>query len=247
MITAEIKDLIKAGALVVCNHSGGKDSQAMFHYLKAIVPREQLVVVHAHLPGVEWEGVIDHIMKTIDGYDYYQAQAGKTLLEMVERRGMWPSSATRQCTSDLKRGPIEKVIRAICKERGFTTVINCMGIRAQESSARAKKNPWKLNTSNSIAGRAWFDWMPIFEMKIDWVWNTIAEAFQQPHWAYSVGMSRLSCMFCILGNKADHKISAMYNPGHLEEIDALERKIGHTIIQPAKGKAPVFLKDHINS
>lgn len=247
MLTKEISDLIKGGALVVCNHSAGKDSQAMFQYLKGIVPREQLVVVHAHLPSVEWEGVIEHIMKTIDGYDYYQVQSEMTLLGMVESRGMWPSAQFRKCTSKLKMDPIDKKIRQLCKERNVSTVINCMGIRAQESHNRAKKLPFKKNDRLSIKGRTVFEWFPIFEKKIDWVWATIAGAFQQPHWAYGVGMSRLSCMFCILGNKADHKISAKYNPEHLNTIDALERKIGHTIIQPAKGKAPVFLKDHINS
>ena len=247
MLTPQISQLIKDGALVICDHSGGKDSQSMFAYLKALVPKEQLVVIHAHLPGVDWEGVVEHIHNTIDGYEYHEVCAGKTFLEMVERRGMWPGAETRQCTSDLKRGPIEKRIRAICKERGCNIVINCMGIRAEESSSRAKKNPWKLNIKNSVAGREWYEWYPIFEKKIDWVWDTIAESFQQPHWAYGAGMSRLSCCFCILASKNDLKTAATLRPDLLDTYDALERKINHTLVAPAKGKSPVFLKDYINS
>jgi 3'-phosphoadenosine 5'-phosphosulfate sulfotransferase (PAPS reductase)/FAD synthetase len=37
----------------------------------------------------------------------------RTYLEMVEQRGMFPSPQYRQCTSDLKRGPIEKFIRSL--------------------------------------------------------------------------------------------------------------------------------------
>lgn len=37
----------------------------------------------------------------------------RTYLEMVEHRGMFPSAQYRQCTSDLKRGPIEKYIRSL--------------------------------------------------------------------------------------------------------------------------------------
>lgn len=245
MITPQILKLIKEGALVVCDHSAGKDSQAMFAYLKAIVPREQLVVIHAHLPGVEWEGVVEHILATIDGYEYHEVRAGKTFLEMVERRGMWPGAETRQCTSDLKRDPIDKKIRAICKERGFTTVINCMGIRAQESKARSKKNPFKKSNRNSIEGREWYDWYPIFEKSIDWVWNTIAGSFQQPHWAYGAGMTRLSCCFCIMASKSDLQTAAKLRPELLDTYDKLERKINHTMVPPAKGKEPVFLVDYI--
>jgi len=32
----------------------------------------------------------------------------RACLEMVKRRGMFPSAKLRQCTSDLKRSPIEK-------------------------------------------------------------------------------------------------------------------------------------------
>lgn len=245
-IPQEITNMINAGALVVCDHSGGKDSQAMFSYLKSFVPKDQLIVIHAHLPGVEWEGVVDHITNTIDGYEFHEVKAKKTFLEMVERRGMWPSSSTRQCTSDLKRDPIDAQIRKIAKERGVNTIINCMGIRAQESAARAKKNPFKVNTRNSVAGRQWFDWYPIFEMSVEWVWQTIAEAGQKRHWAYDAGMSRLSCCFCILGNKADHKIAAKLNPALLDQIDALEHKIGHTLISPKKGQAPVYFKEYLS-
>jgi len=53
----------------------------------------------------------------------------KTYLEMVERRGRFPSAQYRQCISDLKRGPIERFIRSL----GYKVVTHCMGIRAEES------------------------------------------------------------------------------------------------------------------
>ncbi len=45
--------MIRAGALVVLNHSGGKDSQAMTILLSGIVPRTPLVAVQAPLGEVE--------------------------------------------------------------------------------------------------------------------------------------------------------------------------------------------------
>ena len=68
----------------------------------------------------------------------------------------FPSSAARFCTSDLKTGPIWKVIRAKAAAVGASIVVNCVGIRAEESNSRAKKiknrgtlNANKTNTTRS--------------------------------------------------------------------------------------------------
>ncbi|MDE0033995.1 MAG: hypothetical protein OXU75_12795 [Deltaproteobacteria bacterium] len=60
-IPPECRDMIRRGALVATNSSGGKDSQAMTILLARIVPHDQLVVVHAPLRVVEWPGTIEHI------------------------------------------------------------------------------------------------------------------------------------------------------------------------------------------
>ena len=57
-----IDDLIRAGALFVANHSGGKDSQAMLIKLLERVPARQLLVVHASLGEAEWELVHDSLL-----------------------------------------------------------------------------------------------------------------------------------------------------------------------------------------
>ena len=46
-VPTRCRELIRAGALVAVNHSGGKDSQAMTILLSRIVPRGQIVAVHA--------------------------------------------------------------------------------------------------------------------------------------------------------------------------------------------------------
>ena len=61
--TPTIRALIREGTLFVVNHSGGKDSQAMTILLQRIIPKEQLVIVHAELPEVEWGGTVDFIKK----------------------------------------------------------------------------------------------------------------------------------------------------------------------------------------
>ena len=251
-----IQSLIDRGALFVINHSAGKDSQAMTIVLRRIIPADQLLVIHADLGRVEWAGVQDHIRNTIGDLPLIVCRnENKTLLEMVERRGMWPSPGQRQCTSDLKRGPIEREIRRHLKanprfegkrsdavpgraagaaRKGLA--VNCMGIRAQESPARAKKQQLRFNARNSVAGREWYDWLPIFDLSEAEIFETIAEAGQEPHWAYGVGMSRLSCVFCIMANRQDLQTAARHNPELYREYVRLERRIGHTL---SMGRRPL--------
>lgn len=224
----QIAELIERGALFVVNHSGGKDSQAMTAYVRQMVPAEQILVVHAHLSGVEWQGVIEHIETTIGELPLRVVAAGKTFLEMVERRGMWPSASTRQCTSDLKRGPLEKLIRHELKARDLKLIVNCMGLRAQESPSRAKKPVLKLSARNSKAGREWYDWLPIHHFTIDQVFALIEIAGQVPHWVYAAGMSRLSCVFCIMASQADLRTAARLQPDLYRRYVDLEKKIDHT-------------------
>jgi len=241
-ITADIQNLIELGALFVINSSGGKDSQCMTIHLSPIIPKHQLVIVHSHLPEVEWDGVKEHILDTNLRIATYFVQAGKTFFEMVERRGKFPSPSTRQCTSDLKRGPIQKFINNYCKEHGFNTVVNCLGLRADESNARAKKIPFRFRDDLSVAHRKQYEWLPIHHFNINEVWNTITLAGQVPHWAYSKGMTRLSCCFCIMASDHDIKTAASLMPDLFQRYCNTETKLGFAMMMPVKGKQR-FLTD----
>lgn len=234
---AEINALIHRGALFVINHSAGKDSQAMAIVLRQRIPARQLLVIHADLGEVEWPGNVDHIRATTGDLPLIVCRnENRTLLEMVEQRRMWPSSQQRQCTSDLKRGPIEREIRRYLKahpEFGGL-VVNCMGLRAAESSSRAKKTPFKANPENSKGGREWYDWLPIFDLSTADVFAMIREAGQEPHWAYAAGMTRLSCSFCIMASQADLRTAARLRPDLYRRYCALEARIGHTFSMSEK-------------
>jgi 3'-phosphoadenosine 5'-phosphosulfate sulfotransferase (PAPS reductase)/FAD synthetase len=235
----EILDLVRRGAMFFVNHSGGKDSQAMFAYIKRHVPASQITVIHAELPGVDWPGILEHIEATIDGAPLLVCRAIKTFEQMVERRGLWPSPSLRQCTSDLKRGPLEKVIRGT----GAKLIVNCVGIRAEESASRSKADPFKFSDRNSKAGREWHDWLPIFDWTIGEVFAAIAGAGQKPHPAYAAGMSRLSCCFCIMSSLADLKTAAALAPETYARMVALEKKIDQTMLMPTKKHGRRFLEE----
>lgn len=264
----DIPLLVQRGAMFIVNHSGGKDSQAMDLVLMDLVPAAQLIRVHADLGAVEWAGAKEHILATIGGGRLEVCSSRRSLLQMIEERGMFPSPQQRQCTSDLKRGPIEKVIRRLVEERiadfigvprgtnclnlagrhkaiaaGCGLVVNCMGMRAQESSGRKKLQPFKLHAGNSKAGREWYDWLPIHSWTADEVFAKIAAAGQKPHPVYALGMSRFSCVFCIMASKEDLTTAAKLATEHPELLNdphlyrkyvGLERSTGQVMLMPTK-------------
>lgn len=242
MLLPTIETLTAAGALFVVNHSGGKDSQALLIKLLELVPREQLLVIHASLGEVEWEGALEHAQEQAEaaGLPFLVAKSVKTFFDMVEHRfkvrpgpnsPCWPSASNRQCTSDLKRGPIEREIRRYTKARGIRTIVTCMGIRAAESPGRAKQISFRRNERNSVAGRDWYDLLYIHDMPTDEVFETIACAGQEPHWAYAAGNQRLSCVFCIMGSPRDLANGARHRPELYAKYLEMERRTGYTMHQ----------------
>lgn len=238
----QIRAMIEAGALFVLNDSGGKDSQAMRIVLRDVVPAEQKIVIHASLGDVEWPGALEHAKAGADrdGLPFVVARAVKTFFEMVEHRykvrpgpnsPCWPSASNRQCTSDLKRGPIEREIRRVLRERGLSRVVTCMGIRAEESAGRAKAIPLKRSDRNSVAGRDWWEWLPIHSLTRAQVFQSITDAGETPHPAYAAGNDRLSCMFCIMGSRNDLRNAALANPELYRRYVEIERRTGYTMHQ----------------
>ena len=113
-----------AVALLI-NHSGGKDSTRMLGLVRECLPETTTFAVMADT-GFEHQ-------RPISAADFARGRFGvpftvvrnsrRNYLEMVEQRGMFPSAQYRQCTSDLKRGPIEKYIRTL----PYRLIFNCMG------------------------------------------------------------------------------------------------------------------------
>jgi 3'-phosphoadenosine 5'-phosphosulfate sulfotransferase (PAPS reductase)/FAD synthetase len=225
----QIQELIQAGALFVINHSGGKDSQAMTIRLEKMIPARQLVIIHAELPGVDWPGINEHIESTSLGIPVNYCRAKKTFFEMVEKRQMFPSPQQRQCTSDLKRDPIQVFINRYARDNKFTQVVNCSGIRADESPNRSKKNPLKISARATTKSRTQWEWMPIFSMNIRQVWQEITTAGQRRHPIYEQGMTRLSCCFCIMASKQDLRTAARLNPELAKKYMETEERIGFTM------------------
>lgn len=234
----DVAELISRGALFALSHSGGKDSQAMMLYVLERVPPKQVVVLHASLGEIEWEGALElaETQARDAGVPFVVARAGKSLLDMVEHRyatrpevPSWPSHSSRQCTSDLKRGPLQRELRRYAKANGFSLIVNCMGLRAEESTGRAKQSPLRFNEGCSKGGREWYDWLPVHSWTTDQVLSTIRAAGQQPHFAYYCGNDRLSCVFCIYGSARDLANGARHRPELAARYMELEVRTGYSM------------------
>jgi len=276
-VEAKARELRDAGALFVVNHSAGKDSQALYLVIRDLVPQEQILVVHAQLPEVDWEGLEEHIEATIDpGTEFRTCVAcnkcgeTKTFFQMVERSwerlqangkadkaSPWPSPAMRQCTSDLKTGPIEKVVRHYLSEHPEYNglVVDCMGVRSGESCNRSNAIRFAKHDDQSIAGRNWYRWYPLKDWRCstdnnfdpaihkDDIFDAIADAGQRPHWAYGKGMTRLSCCFCIMASAGDVRCAAKLKPELFERIITAEKAMGKTFMMPGS-KGPQYLDEY---
>jgi 3'-phosphoadenosine 5'-phosphosulfate sulfotransferase (PAPS reductase)/FAD synthetase len=197
-----------------------------------------MIVVHASLGEMEWPGAMElaRDQAATAGLPFIVAKANKTLLEMVERRfesrpevPSWPSASTRQCTSDLKRGPIQREVRRYAKANGYKVIVNCLGLRAEESPGRAKRAPLRLNQRDSNSVNTWYEWLPVHDLSTKEVFSIIEQAGQKPHYAYAEGNDRLSCVFCFMANKHDLKNGKKHRPELFEQYVAMEKLTGYTM------------------
>lgn len=227
--------------VILVNSSAGKDSQAMLTWLVNLadsegVSRDRLIVVHADLGRVEWTGTRELAQEQAEAYGLrfeVVTRVQGDLLDQIEARGMFPSSAARYCTSDQKTSQVAKLMTRLAAEHRDAghdrpvRILNCLGIRAQESPARAKKVPFETDRKASNGRRHVDRWLPIFDWTTDEVWRVIRASGVRWHEAYDAGMPRLSCVFCVLAGERELVLAARLNPALAAEYADVETRIGH--------------------
>jgi 3'-phosphoadenosine 5'-phosphosulfate sulfotransferase (PAPS reductase)/FAD synthetase len=226
---------------IIINSSGGKDSLAAIWEMNRIAalqnyPTSKIIVSHQDLGESEWKGTKDIAQKQAElfGFDFKvskRKRAGKyddTLLEYAERRGKWPSNAQRWCTSDFKRGPGARVVTELTNGMKTSKVLYVFGFRAQESPARKKKEVFEVNKETTTKTRTVHNFLPIHDWTEDRVWEVIKTHKLPYHFAYDLGMPRLSCCFCIFAPFDALVIAGQNNPKLLTKYVAAEERMGHT-------------------
>ena len=243
MVAAAMTPDLASYDVILVNTSAGKDSQAMLDLVYDEALRagvvDRLVAVHADLGRVEWPGTAELAQEQAEHYGIRFEKISRPqgdLLDHIESRGMFPSSTTRYCTSDHKRGQVRKVMTMLAAEpdnvdraRGRRVrILNCMGFRRQESPARAKKEAFVENgpASNKTV-RQVDEWLPILEWSVEQVWERIRAAGTRHHPAYDAGMPRLSCSFCVLASRPALVRAVQLRPDLARTYAEVEARIGH--------------------
>ncbi len=230
--------------LVIINSSAGKDSLCAIWEMCRIAeqqqyPKAKMVVSHQDLGDMEWPDVkrVAEQQAKLFGLEFYFSKyrnnEGKnlTLLQYVAKRGKWPSSKQRYCTSDFKRGPGARVLRTLTKDLGDRSenykVLYVFGFRKAESPARAKRPVLSINKQLTTKTRLVHDYLPIHDWSTERVWKTIKLYNLPYHYAYRLGMPRLSCVFCIFSPFDALVLAGKTNPRLLDEYVEVEKQIGH--------------------
>lgn len=242
---------------VVINSSAGKDSQAMLGVVVELareknLPLTKLVVVHADLGRVEWPGTKElaeeHAAHYGLRFEVVRHVKG-TLIEGVRARAAaqkakgkkappWFSAAQRWCTAGYKRGPIRTLFTRLVREfhqrlgqrgkrRQRCRILNCMGMRAEESCKRAKLEPFEFCEDASNGLRHVDDWLPIHGWSTEQVWERIRAEGTTPHPAYALGMPRVSCVLCCMAPRSALMVGGKHNRALLDEYVALEQETGY--------------------
>jgi 3'-phosphoadenosine 5'-phosphosulfate sulfotransferase (PAPS reductase)/FAD synthetase len=198
---------------------------------------QRIHAVHCDLGRMEWQGARELAQRQCDRYgvplDIVSRPQGDILHQAEFERKMWPDSTRRWCTSDQKRGQVDKVItklvnawlaRHACSQ---VRVLNCLGLRAQESSSRKKNAPFVAAGRGTNGKRTVDHWLPIHEWTEERVWQHIRAHGLEYHHAYDLGMPRLSCVFCIFAPREALLLAGYHNRALLAEYVGVERRIQH--------------------
>lgn len=203
--------------------------------------RGRVTVVHNDLGTtdtglpVEWPGVRELAQEQADHYGFpllvTRREKGGLWRQLRDQRRKFPSSSARWCTSDQKTAQGMKTVTRLCAQTGITDrpveVLYCLGLRAEESTGRARKPVLELDRAHSSGRRTITRWLPIHGWTEGQVWQRIIRSGVRHHWAYDAGMTRLSCSLCVLASSCDLVRAARLRPDLAREYAELEEELGH--------------------
>ncbi|MBV7255075.1 phosphoadenosine phosphosulfate reductase family protein [Streptomyces sp. IpFD-1.1] len=231
--------------VVVVGDSGGKDSGATVDEVCTRADKagqlHKVRILHCDLGTterghlVEWPGALDvaraHATQYGVPFAVRRSKRWGSLWERIRSHGKWPGHFARYCTSDTKTAVGRDYVDEVGAELRLGRPVRAgyaMGMRAEESRARAKKPVLERHRmSGKGTLRVVTTWLPIHHLGTEQVWQVHRENDIKYHEAYDQGMRRLSCRACPLAHTDDLVRSAQLNPELFEEYADAEAEMGH--------------------
>jgi 3'-phosphoadenosine 5'-phosphosulfate sulfotransferase (PAPS reductase)/FAD synthetase len=135
--------------------------------------------------------------------------------------------SVRWCSAYLK---IDVGSAALRNQKRFIgkRVLLVSGERAEESPCRARYKPFEVDRTNA-SHRTVHRWRPIHTWTEKEVWEIMRRHGVNPHPAYHLGWSRLSCRACIFGQAYQWASLRLIDPDGFRRITEYEQQFGVTI------------------
>lgn len=114
--------------------------------------------------------------------------------------------------------------------------LNVLGLRAAEGGKggdRYKKAPFLRKQDDTR--RLVDTWLPVHAWSDDEVWEVVNAGRLPPPKTYACGMTRHSCMFCVMAGKSDLINAALLSPEMLDEYVKLQRTLTDPRVNPWHG------------
>jgi 3'-phosphoadenosine 5'-phosphosulfate sulfotransferase (PAPS reductase)/FAD synthetase len=158
---------------------------------------------------------------------------GIPFLDLCMMKGRFPSTRARFCTEELKVLPAMRQVALPAAQK--SPVLRWVGVRADESQARARAKPLERDDHRRI----WI-WRPILRWTVEDVFAMHRKHGVEPNPLYKQGMGRVGCMPCIMARKAEIAEISRRWPEQFERVAEWERLVAETSKQ---GRATLFAAD----
>ncbi len=230
---------------VVVPISGGKDSQACLKLALQDYDKKEVLGLFCDTQ-FEHPLTYTHIdkMRGMYGVKIERITAG-SVPDQVEKAGIFPGGGARFCTDRLKLRPSRDFYKKLADQQGEFDV--WLGMRAGESSERAKRYMDKINTVSYPPHEVLKDFPKYlhrmgvtFRLPIlDWeIWDVFEFLGGEENPLYAKGSERVGCFPCLAsGDRNKERDFAMDDFGRSQRVIVaeLEKKIGRSIFTSKSG------------
>ncbi len=202
----------------IVSFSGGKDSTALLLWAKENLVEFDVVffdtgwehpLTYAYIDKIDRQ-VLNGSLKVLSSRTYSGFE------DLALSKGRFPGRNSRFCTEELKIKPLHTYIESI--EDDVTTYT---GIRAEESSARARMKPAEFIPE---AGGYW-TMRPLFDWTAEQCFALMRQHGVEPNPLYLMGAGRVGCWPCIMVSHRELKSLLMTTPDIKERVLSLEAKV----------------------
>lgn len=139
--------------------------------------------------------------------------------DLIRHKGLFPGRRIRYCTQELKVLPMIRYLKGLID--AGQELINAVGIRAAESTARSQLSEWEWQEG--------FDcevWRPLLRWTEQDVIDIHRRHGLKPNPLYLLGAARVGCWPCIYARKSEIRLIAETDPERIVRLRVLEDEVG---------------------